>query len=265
MDKREKTEKTVRWIVFAVIAVLFIGGLLAELFLKVYYAIEITRGIPNTIPPDSVFQYLMNRTATYYGDEALYLWVLPVFGLRIMAYMPKEPFLLFLRWIPYGFIFLMPVIAAPLKRFKQIPFLLVGAFSFLQGAGILLGCLTAPNSNMLVPAASIPYFAEAVLMILTSVALWTKSKPFTIVMGVLCALFALASPLITATYSVLMRNALTVLNIRIPFQVFLRQLIQFPATLAVSPWPLFKGLSMTMVALITFTAPLGFRILPKKK
>ena len=264
MDKREKTEKIVRWIVFAVVALLFIGGLLAEFLLKIYYTIDLTKGIPNTIPSGSTFPYLMNRTAICFGDEALYLWALPIFGLNIMKYMPKETLIFFLRWLPYAFLFLMPVIAAPLKRFRQIPLLIVGVFSFLQGAGILLTGLVARDIRFFTPVAAVPFFIEAVLMILTAIALWTKSKPFAIVMGVICILFSLVSPLITATYSAMLRMSL-IQNRQVPFQIILRQILQFPANLAISSWPLFKGISIMMTALLAFTAPMGFVKKAKKQ
>ncbi|MBR5743188.1 MAG: hypothetical protein IKX85_05240, partial [Clostridia bacterium] len=241
---------------------LFIGGLLAEFFMKVGATVELTRGIPKGMPSGNVIPYLMNRTAQYFGEEALYLWSLPILVFRLMSLMPKNVWQPLLRWIPYILLFLVPVIAAPLKK-RQIPFLVVGVFSLLQGGGILISSLLSDYRIFVGPAA-IPFVIEGVLMILAGVALWTKSKPFVIVTGVLLALFALASPLCTGILSVLRDNvnAFANPNARMPFAIFLRRLAQFPYAYAFSPWPIFKAISLTMAAILAFTAPLSF---PKKE
>lgn len=262
MDKREKTAKIVRWIVFAAFVLLFIGGLLAEFFMKTGATLELTRGVPKGMPAGNVIPYLMNRTAQYFGDEALYLWSLPILVFRIMSLMANPLWLSFLRWIPYLLLFLVPVIAAPLKK-RQVPFLIVGVFSLLQGVGILIsGLLT--DYRIFVGPAAIPFLVEGVLMILAGVALWTKNKLFVIIMGALLILFALASPLCTGIFSVLRDNvnAFANPNARMPFAIFLRRLAQFPYAYAFSPWPIFKAISLTMAAILAFTAPLSF---PKKE
>ena len=259
MEKREKTAKILRWVVFALAAVLFLLGLLAELLIKIRVSADMIGAASYVPPPEEALRYGWNRVMLLYGEEAVYFWTTPIFVLKIMAYRADPLILGLLRWIPYFLIFLLPVIAAPLKKGKQIPLLIAAGFSLLEGAGLLL---TAVFGKM--PLISwdmaLPYFIEALLLILLCVALWTKSLPFAIVVGVLFVLFALFSPLTTAilSFRAVGSNAL----LRMPLRVILTTIFRgFWRYTAASPWPLFKCFSLPAVALIAFTAPAGF---PKK-
>ncbi|MBR0143680.1 MAG: hypothetical protein IJM21_05835 [Clostridia bacterium] len=254
LDKREKTAKIVRWIAFAAVLLIILSGLATELLLKVHTALK-TVGSTSGFPPAKTAEIVWNRILFMFGTEAQYFWAFCIFVLNLMRMRPENAanLIYVLRWLPYLILFLLPAVAAALKKFKQIPLLIVGGFALLEGCGLLITSFTVKIG--LTWGMAIPFIVEALLLILLSVALWTKNTPFVIIVGVLCVLFMLISPLVTLATGI----QTVTLNAHYPLRYFISMIFRgFPNLYAVSPWPIFKGFSLAGCALIAFTAPAGF-------
>ena len=263
MEKREKTAKVVRWITFSVILLIVLSGFAAELLVKAYQSLMVAQNAASQgLPAAEAAKFVWRRILMLTGDEANAFWAFPIWVLKLMKSSSRDGSLFFysLRWIPYLILFLLPVLAAALKKLKQIPLLIVAGFAFLEGAGLLITSMSVKQLRHYGPAA-IPFFLEALLLILLCVALWTKCTPFSIVVGVLCVFFLAISPIITAHTGMQMIT----MNANQQLWQTIRMLFRwFPNAYVISIWPLFKGFALTCYALIAFTAPAGF-LKPLKK
>ena len=243
MEKRKNGP--IRWL-FVVLLVIFMIGMLCEVALKVINIALSMRMVR--------FEFVFKQTLHAFGEEAIPLWMIPTTLLKWMLIMPREVGLFALRWLPYLILFLLPVFCA-LFRKRAIPLIVCAAVSGVTAIGIVLVRLLYPSPMVHVWTA-IPFGIETLMLVLACIALGTKSKGFSIVLGVCCVLLALLSPMVSA--------AIAGLRIGNPpagypvWQFLQVQARRLPLSAAVSYWPIFKAFAFLMYGLILFAAPSRF-------
>lgn len=242
----EKRKNRPIWGLFIVLLVLYLIGLACEVSLK---AINVAMSLRT-----ERMQVVLNQILRGFGDEAVPLWAIPTMLLNWMLIMPRQIAPYALRWLPYLVIFLLPVLCAVLRK-RALPLILCAVVSGITAIGIVLVRLLSRNPLIHVWTA-IPFAVETLVLVLACIALGTKSKGFSIVLGVFCVLFALLSPVISAGLSGLRAGA-------VPpgypvMRIFLMQARRLPLSAAVSYWPIFKSFALMMYALILFCAPSRF-------
>ena len=242
----EKRRNRPIWGLFVVLLAIVLIGLLCEIVLK---AVNATLTMRVRDP-----RIIVNQVFYGFGNEAVPLWAIPTLVLNWMSVMPRVVTLYGLRWLPYLCIFLLPVLCAVMRK-RALPLILCAVVNGLVAIGIVLVRLFA-RQPLLHVATAIPFAVETLLLILACIALGTKSKGLSIVIGVLCVLFALLSPVISAGLSGLRAGA-------VPpgfpvIRIFLMQARWLPLSAQASPWPIVKTFALLMYALILFIVPSRF-------
>ena len=242
----EKRRNRPIWGLFVVLLAIVLIGLLCEIVLK---AVNATLTMRVRDP-----RIIVNQVFYGFGNEAVPLWAIPTFVLNWMSVMPRTVTLYGLRWLPYLCIFLLPVLCAVMRK-RALPLIICAVVNGLVAIGIVLVRLFA-RQPLLHVATAIPFAVETLLLILACIALGTKSRGLSIVIGVLCVLFALLSPVISAGLSGLRAGA-------VPpgfpvIRIFLMQARWLPLSAQASPWPIFKTFALLMYALILFIVPSRF-------
>ncbi len=242
----EKRKNRPIWVLFVILLVIFLIGLLCEVALK---AINVALTMRVRDP-----RVMVNQILRGFGDEAIPLWAVPALLLNWISIMPRTVAPYAVRWLPYLVLFLLPVFCA-LFRKRAIPLIICAVVNGLVAIGIVLVRLFA-RQPLLHVATAIPFAVETLVLVLACIALGTKSKGFSIVLGVFCVLFALLSPVISAGLSGLRAGA-------VPpgypvMRIFLMQARWLPLSAQASPWPIFKTFALLMYALILFVAPSRF-------
>ena len=242
----EKRKNRPIWGLFVILLAIFLIGLLCETALKAVTVVLNTR----TDRP----QIIMNQVLRGFGDESLPLWAVPSLLLNWMTIMPRTILPYALRWLPYLVIFLLPVFCALLRK-KAWPLIICAAVNGCVAIGIVLVRFFArqPVINALT---AIPFAVETLMLVLACIALGTKSKGFSIVLGVFCVLLALISPVVSATVAGFrMGNAPQFIALG---RLILMQARRLPLSAAASQWPIYKTFAFLMYALILFVAPSRF-------
>lgn len=242
----EKRRNRPIWGLFAVLLAIVLIGLLCEIALK---AVNATLTMRVRDP-----RIIVNQVFYGFGNEAVPLWAIPTLVLNWMPVMPRVVTLYGLRWLPYLCIFLLPVLCAVMRK-RALPLILCAVINGIIAIGVLIAGIRMRNLTLNAYTA-IPFAVETLLLILACIALGTKSKGLSIVIGVLCVLFALLSPVISAGLSGLRAGA-------VPpgypvIRIFLMQARWLPLSAQASPWPIFKTFALLMYALILFIVPSRF-------
>ena len=244
MEKRKNTTITALLIVLLIV---FLIGMMCEISLKLFNTWMNMRAADNP-------RIVLNQILRGFGDEAVPLWAIPTMLLNWMLIMPRQIAPYALRWLPYLILFLLPVFCA-LFRKRAIPLIVCAAVSGVTAIGIVLVRLLSRNPLIHVWSA-IPFAVETLVLVLACIALGTKSKGFSITLGVFCVLFALLSPAVSAAIAGIRMSTLPA---GYPIGQFLQmQVRRLPLSAAVSYWPIFKTFAFLMYALILLIAPSRF-------
>ena len=192
MNSEKKGKNKALLIIFLV---LFVLGLAAEFVFKYIYVSPLI----DPAKTDHSFAIKMRQIAQGFLTESQPIYFFLTMKLAIMRLMPGSPFMGYLRWLPYLVIFAVPVLCVFMKK-RGILLLISGAFSLVEGILMTIVLLTVrqPQYHLL---QVLPFILEGILVLLLAVALLTRKKGFCIAMGILCILFALDSPVITAIAS----------------------------------------------------------------
>ena len=242
----EKRKNGPIWGLFVILLVIFLLGMLCETALK---AVNVVLNMRAERP-----QIIMNQILRGFGDESIPLWAVPALLLNWMTIMPRTIAPYALRWLPYLVIFLLPVLCALLRK-RALPLIICAVVNGIVAIGIVLVRLFA-RQPLLNVAVAIPFAVEALMLVLACIALGTKSKGFSIVLGVFCVLLALLSPVVSATVAGF-RTGNAPHLVALGRFVFM-QARRLPLSAATSQWPIYKAFAFLMYALILFVAPSRF-------
>ena len=242
----EKRKNRPIWVLFVILLVIFLIGLLCEVALK---AINVALTMRVRDP-----RVMVNQILRGFGDEAIPLWAVPALLLNWISIMPRTVVPYAVRWLPYLVLFLLPVFCA-LFRKRAIPLIICAVVNGLVAIGIVLVRLFA-RQPLLHVATAIPFAVETLVLVLACIALGTKSKGFSIVLGVFCVLFALLSPAVSAAIAGMRMGGS--MQMYVTWRYVLVQIRRLPLSAAVSYWPIYKAFAFLMYALILFIAPSRF-------
>ena len=246
-----KTKNKPMWVLFLVMLALFFVGIVCEFVLKYAHAVMVTN-------PAEGSGVVWRRVLTFFGDQATPIWLFPSLGLNWIPVRAGSLVLNALRWLPFLCALLLPVFGA-LFRQKAIVLIPCALLSCCIAVGMVL-TLAIRKLPTLTYWHAIPYAAETLVLILACLALFLKSKGFSVAMGVVCVLFALLSIAATALFSGLDP---ALLKYGFAFGNYLyRRFLVFPASFMASYWPAHKAISFVLYALLLFAAPKQF---PKKR
>lgn len=244
----EKRNNRPIWGLFIILLIIFLIGMTFEFTIKVINVMMSTRAADRP-------EIIVNQVLRGFGDESIPLWAFPALGLNWMSIMPREVGRYALRWIPYLCIFFLPVLCALIPK-RSIPLIICAVVNGLVAIGLGLVHLFSKNP-MLNAYIAIPFAAESLMLVLACIAIGTKSKGFSIVLGVFCILFMLASPAVSAGAAAIMRTLSAPKGSQI-WRFLQVQVRRLPLSAAVSYWPIYKTFAYLMYALILFVVPSRF-------
>ncbi|MBR6405650.1 MAG: hypothetical protein IKS18_05605 [Lachnospiraceae bacterium] len=241
MSSEKKSNKPLL-IILLVLAVL---GLAAEFVFKFIY---VNTMVDKTM--DRVFQITMRQVAQGFLTESQPIYAFWTMKVPIMRLMPGSPFMGYLRWLPYLVLLAVPVLCVFMKK-RGILLLVSGVFSLVEGIlmSIVILSMNQPMYNLV---QVFPFLIEGVLVLLLAISLLSGKRGFVILMGIVCILFAIDSPVITAVFSgmnaTFFRNGAG--------QVFssylFTRLRNMHYSLAVSSWPVYKFFVFVMYGVLAF-------------
>lgn len=244
----EKRKNRPIWALFIILLMIVLIGMSCEFSLKLANSLLNKR---ETDPP----QVVWNQILRGFGDEAVPLWAIPTLVLNWMSVMPRDNVEYALRWLPYLGLFLLPVLCALIPK-RSIPLIICAVLNGIVAVGIVLVHFLS-STKLLYIYYAIPFAVETIVLIFASIALGKQRKGFSIVLGILCVLLALASPVISAGIHSIMQT-LHVPKAPEIGRLLLIQARRLPLSAATSYWPVYKGFAFFMYALILFFAPSRF-------